>query len=39
MMSPRKYLNIEVKPDNRKVLKAVTEAIVGGNITAKRNIL
>ena len=39
MVSPRKYLDVEVKPDNRKVLKAATEAIVGGNITAKRNIL
>ena len=39
MVSPRKYLDVEVKPDNQKVLKAATEAIVGGNITAKRNIL
>jgi hypothetical protein len=39
MVSPGKYLDVEVKPDNRKVLKAATEAIVGGNITAKRNIL
>jgi putative transposon-encoded protein len=27
------------KLENRKVLKTVTEAIVDGNITAKRNIL
>ena len=40
MVSPRKYLDVEVKPDNQKVLKAATEAsVVGGNITAKRNIL
>ena len=39
MVSPGNYLNIEVKPDNQKKLKAVTKAIVGGNITDKRKIV
>jgi hypothetical protein len=30
---------VEVKLENRTVLRAATGAIVGGNITAKRNIL
>jgi hypothetical protein len=40
MVLPQKYLDIEVlKSDNQKVLKAATEAIIGCNITAKRNML
>jgi hypothetical protein len=39
MVSPGRYLDVEVKPENRAVLRASTGAIVGGNITAKRNIL
>jgi hypothetical protein len=39
MVSPGRYLNMEVKPENQAVLRAATGAIVGGNQTAKRNIL
>jgi hypothetical protein len=39
MVSPGRYLDVEVKPENREVLRVATGAIVGGNITAKRNIL
>lgn len=39
MVSPARHLDVEVKAANRAVLRAATEAMVGGNITAKRNIL
>jgi hypothetical protein len=39
MVSPGRYLDVKVKPGNQAVLRAVAGSIVGGNITAKINIL
>jgi hypothetical protein len=34
-----RYLDVEVKPENQALLRAATGEIIGGNITAKTNIL